>query len=62
MAQLAQRLRLDLADTLARHVEFLADLFERAGAAVDDAEAQLQHLLLTRGESVKHLFKLLTQQ
>ena len=29
MAELAQRLGFDLADALARHIEFLADLFER---------------------------------
>ena len=29
MAQFAQRLRFDLADALARHVEVFADLFER---------------------------------
>ena len=43
VAQLAQRLGFDLADALARHVELLAHLLERAGAAVLQAEAQLQH-------------------
>ena len=38
MAQLAQRLGLDLADAFARDVELLADLLERAGTAVLDAE------------------------
>ena len=62
MAELAQGLRLDLADALARDVELLADLLERAGAAVDDAEAQLEHLLLARGERVEHLHELLLEQ
>ena len=62
MAQLAQRLRLYLTDTLARDVELLADLLQRARAAVHYAEAQLQHLLLARGQRVQHLFKLLAQE
>ena len=45
VAQLAQGLGLDLADTLTGDVELLADLLQGAGAAVHDAEAQLQHLL-----------------
>ena len=42
MAQPARRLRLDLADPLARHAELATDLRERAGAPVLEAEAQLQ--------------------
>jgi hypothetical protein len=37
--QLAQRLGLDLADPLARHVEVATDLLERAGPPVLEAEA-----------------------
>ena len=40
MAELAQRLGLDLADAFARHVELLSDLFEGALAAVFQAETQ----------------------
>ncbi len=40
VAHLAERLGLDLADALAGHLELLADLFERAAVAVDEAEAQ----------------------
>ena len=49
MTQLTQRLSLDLADTLAGDMELLAHLFQRTGAAVLDAKAQLQHLLLAGG-------------
>ena len=44
--QLAQRLRFDLADALARDVEFLADFFERVLALAADPETQPDHLLL----------------
>src|SRR6185312_4185611 len=43
VAQLAQRLRLDLADALARDIELLADLFERVVGIHVDAEAHAQH-------------------
>ncbi len=39
MTELAQRLGLDLADTLAGDMELAADLFEGAAAAVLEAEA-----------------------
>src|SRR3546814_6488987 len=48
--QLAQRLRLDLADALARHAELLTDLFERMVGVHPDAEAHAQDALLARGE------------
>src|SRR4051812_3098454 len=43
MAHLLQRLRLDLADTLACHLELAAEFLERAAVAVDQAETQFQH-------------------
>ena len=49
MPQLAQRLRFDLADALARDLKHLADLLERAGTAVLQPEAQLENALLARG-------------
>src|SRR5262249_40875009 len=48
--QLAQRLRLDLADALARHAELLADLLEGVVGVHADAEAHAQHALFTRRE------------
>ena len=42
MLQLTQRLRLDLADALARHRELLADLFERVVGVHADAEAHAE--------------------
>src|SRR5438045_2994425 len=44
VAQLAQRLGLDLADALARDLEVLADLFQRVVALLADAEAHAQNL------------------
>ena len=40
VAQLRHRLRLDLADALAGHAVDLADLVERAGLAVSEAEPE----------------------
>src|SRR4051812_48492943 len=43
LAELAQRLALDLADALAGQAEALADLLERLGLLVVQAEAHAQH-------------------
>src|SRR5208282_4095614 len=61
VAQFAQSLGLDLADALARHREMLADLFERMLAAVLQAEAHLNDLLLARAQRLEHLRGLLAQ-
>src|SRR3972149_6774837 len=53
MAQLAQRLRLDLPDALAGDREALADLLERVLAAVADAEPHLDDFLLARRERLQ---------
>ena len=45
MLELAQSLRLDLADAFARHAELLADLFERVVGIHADPEAHAQHAL-----------------
>src|SRR4051794_6764147 len=60
--QLAQRLRLDLADALTGDVELLADLLERACAPVLEAEPQLEDTTLAAGQRVEDGFDLLLQQ
>src|ERR1700687_4633263 len=55
LAQLAQRLRLDLANTFARDGEQFADLFERAVGLLADSEAHPQDLLFAWRLSRQHL-------
>src|SRR5437879_4963609 len=62
MTELAQGLGLDLSNPLARDGEVLPDLFQRVLAAVGEAEAQPQHLLLARRERVEDLVRLLAQR
>src|SRR5215204_337806 len=59
VTQLAQRLRLDLADALASYFEVLSDFFERVVALLADAEAHAQNLFLARRERLQHLPRLL---
>src|SRR6185436_2888952 len=59
VAELAQRLDLDLADPLAGEAELAADLLERAGVAVVEAEAKAQHTLLPPVERGEHVLNLL---
>src|SRR5512141_2006621 len=54
MAELAQRLGLDLPDPLAGDVERPADFFEGVLGAVADAEPHLQDLLLPRRERLQY--------
>src|SRR5438270_10693539 len=61
MAQLAQRLRLDLADPLARYAELLADLFERPLPTVLQAEPQLKHASFATRQRVEHVVHLLLE-
>src|SRR5262249_49780796 len=61
MTQLAERLRFDLPDPLAGDGEALTDLFERVLAAVADAEAHLDHLLLARRQRLEHRLGLLLE-
>ena len=48
--ELPQSLRLDLADTFARHRELLADFFERVVGVHTDAKPHAQHAFFTRRE------------
>ena len=50
VAQLAQRLRLDLADAFAGHIELRSHLFQGALTPIFEAEAQTQHALLAQAE------------
>ena len=50
VAELAQRLRLDLTDTLSRDVELLSDFLQCARPSVDQPETQLDDLTLTVGQ------------
>src|SRR3954467_10313752 len=62
VAQLAQRLRLDLPDPLASHVELLADLLEGPGTPVLETEPELEHASLAAGQRVKDGLGLLLQE
>src|SRR5258707_381423 len=57
--QLAERLRLDLTDALARHLEVLTDLFEGVVALFPDAEPHAEDLLFARRQRLQHLPRLL---
>src|SRR6266545_868623 len=61
MAELAERLGLDLPDALARDREVLPHLFQGVLAAVREPEAEAQHLFLARGQRVQHLVGLLAE-
>ena len=52
--QLAQRFRLDLADTFAGHIELLADFLERVVGVHADAEAHAQDAFLAGGEAAEN--------
>jgi len=62
VTELAQRLRLDLADAFARDAELLADLFEGAAAAIVEAETQTPHFLFALSQAAQRVFHLLFQQ
>src|SRR5690606_12138760 len=61
VTQLAQRLRLDLADALAGDLEVLTDLLEGVVGLLADAEAHAEHLLLARRERGEDLARLIGQ-
>ena len=61
MTQFAQRLRLDLADALARHVEVPAYLFQGMVLPVHQAKTQFQHLALALLQPIQRLLDLLAQ-
>src|SRR5471032_2127595 len=55
MTKLAQRLRLDLANPLTRHVELLAHFLERVVCAHLNTETHPQHLRLARRQRIEHV-------
>src|ERR1039457_3296510 len=55
VAQLSQRLRLDLADALAGYRERLPDFLKGVLGAVFQPEAHLDDLLFARGKRAQHL-------
>src|SRR5688572_29358668 len=58
VAEFAQAFGFDLADAFAGDFELLADFFQRAGVAVDEAEAQFENLALAFGEAAENILKL----
>ena len=62
VAHLAERLGLDLADTLARDPELLPNLLQGTRTAVAQAETQFQHLPLAFGQAAKHVAELVLEQ
>src|SRR4051812_44132937 len=60
--QLLQRLVLDLADALARHVERAPDLVERARVLAAQAVAELEDAALTVGEVLQRLTQRLLRE
>ena len=61
MAKLAQRFGFNLTDTLARHGEVLANLFQRVFAAILKAETHFYNLLFARAQRLQHFGRLLSQ-
>src|SRR5437660_11346787 len=61
MPELRERLRLDLADPLARDAELEPDLLERPRVTVEEPEPELDHLLLADRERVQDRADLLLQ-
>src|SRR4030081_270285 len=61
VAQLAERLRLDLPNPLSRDPEPLAHLFQRPLVAVDEPAAELEHAPLARSEGVEDVLDLVAE-
>src|SRR5262245_29291077 len=61
MLQLAHRLRLDLANALARHLEDAAHLFQRVRVTVAQAVTQLDDLALAIRQGLEHLIDLVLE-
>src|SRR4030095_14655961 len=62
MPHLAQRLCLDLADSLASNLELPADFFQCSALAVDEPESLLEDLPFSVGECFQDIFDLFLEQ
>ena len=62
MAEFAECLCLNLADTLTGDIELLAYLFQGPGTAVLEAETQTEHFLLTLCQCAEHLIQLFLEK
>eukprot|EP00976_Prorocentrum_cordatum_P093764 1189529-Prorocentrum_minimum.AAC.4 len=62
LPELAQRLGLDLPDALACDAEDVANLLQRAHAAVIQPVAQAQHVALARRQRVEHVLQVLLEE
>src|SRR3954468_1173667 len=62
MPQLAQCLRLNLADAFASHLVLAADLFEGAFRTVEQTEAIFQHFALAFGQRAENGLKLFLEE
>ena len=62
VTELAQSLRLDLADTFTGDVELFAGFLKGVRMAVGESEAHREHALLTGSEGLEHMSELLFEQ
>ena len=62
MAELAQRLCLDLSDTLSGNVKFLADFFKSPGSSVVETESESEHFLLSLCQCSQDFLELFTKK
>ena len=62
VAQLAQRLRLDLPDALAGHAKIPADLFQRPATAIFQAESKLEDAALALAQRAEYILHLLPKE
>ena len=58
MAQLSQRFRLNLTDTLSGNVKFLSNFFQCSRTSIIQTKTQAQHLLLPLCQRAQHLHQL----
>ena len=62
MTEFAQCFGLDLTDPLSCDIELTSDLFQCSGASVIQTETELEYLLLTLCQCIKHLIELLSEE